>query len=102
MGTAPKKSRAAGKFARPARDVRVLESMESLIFEDDSGAYHWRGLSPAMSQASRSRRASRPTTTLSGPRGVSATGPPRRGSIVAAASSIRSTAPLVATDYATT
>jgi uncharacterized protein YegP (UPF0339 family) len=42
MGTAPKKSRAAGQLARPARDVRVPESMEFLIFEDNGGAYHWR------------------------------------------------------------
>jgi uncharacterized protein YegP (UPF0339 family) len=42
MGTAPKKSRAAGRLARPARDVRVPESMEFLIFEDNGGAYHWR------------------------------------------------------------
>jgi uncharacterized protein YegP (UPF0339 family) len=42
MGSAPKKSRAAGQFARPARDVRVPESMEFLIFEDNGGAYHWR------------------------------------------------------------
>jgi uncharacterized protein YegP (UPF0339 family) len=42
MGTAPKKSRAAGQLARPARDVRVPESMEFLIFEDNGGAYHRR------------------------------------------------------------
>jgi uncharacterized protein YegP (UPF0339 family) len=42
MGTAPKKSRAAGRLARHARDVRVPESMEFLIFEDNGGAYHWR------------------------------------------------------------
>lgn len=42
MGTAPKKSRAAGQLARPARDVPVPESMEFLIFEEDGGAYHWR------------------------------------------------------------
>ena len=42
MGTAPKKSRAAGQLAHPARDVRVPESMEFLIFEDNGGAYHWR------------------------------------------------------------
>lgn len=42
MGTAPKKSHAAGQLARPARDVRVPESMELLIFEDNGGAYHWR------------------------------------------------------------
>ena len=42
MGTAPKKSRAARQLARPARDVRVPESMEFLIFEDNGGAYRWR------------------------------------------------------------
>jgi uncharacterized protein YegP (UPF0339 family) len=42
MGTAPKKSRAGGRLARPERDVRVPESMEFLIFEDSGGAYHWR------------------------------------------------------------
>jgi hypothetical protein len=36
--TAPKKSGAAGQLARPACDVRVPESMESLIFEDNGGA----------------------------------------------------------------
>ena len=42
MGTAPPKSRAAGRLARPARDVHVSEPMEFLIFEDNGGAYHWR------------------------------------------------------------
>jgi len=42
MSAAPKKSRAAGQLARPAHDVRVPESMEFLIFEDNGGAYHWR------------------------------------------------------------
>jgi uncharacterized protein YegP (UPF0339 family) len=42
MSAAPKKSRAAGELARPASDVRVPESMELLIFEDNGGAYHWR------------------------------------------------------------
>ena len=42
MGTAPKKSRAAHQLASPARDVRVPESMEFLIFEDNGGAYRWR------------------------------------------------------------
>jgi uncharacterized protein YegP (UPF0339 family) len=42
MGTAPKKSRAARQLARSARDVRVRESMEFFIFEDNGGAYHWR------------------------------------------------------------
>lgn len=41
MGNAPKKSRAAGQLARPARDVRVPESMELPIFEDNGGAYQW-------------------------------------------------------------
>lgn len=41
MGTAPKKSRAARRLARPARDVRVPESMEFHIFEDNGGAYYW-------------------------------------------------------------
>ena len=39
MGTAPQKSSAAGQRAR---DVRVPESLEFLIFEDNGGAYHWR------------------------------------------------------------
>jgi uncharacterized protein YegP (UPF0339 family) len=42
MGTAPKKSRAAGQLARSARGGRVPEPMEFLIFEDNGGAYHWR------------------------------------------------------------
>ena len=42
MGTAPKKSRAARQLASPARDVRVPEPMEFVIFEDNGGAYHWR------------------------------------------------------------
>jgi uncharacterized protein YegP (UPF0339 family) len=42
MSAAPKESRAAGQLARPASDVRVPESMEFLIFEDNGGAYHWR------------------------------------------------------------
>ena len=42
MGTAPKKSRAARQLARPAREVRVPDSMEFLVFEDNGGAYHWR------------------------------------------------------------
>jgi uncharacterized protein YegP (UPF0339 family) len=42
MGTAPKKSCAAGELARPARDRRVPPSMEFVIFEDNGGAYHWR------------------------------------------------------------
>jgi len=42
MGTAPKKSRVAGKLARPAHGMRVSESMRFPIFEDNSYAYHWR------------------------------------------------------------
>jgi uncharacterized protein YegP (UPF0339 family) len=42
MATATKKSRAAGQLARRARNVRVPESIEFLIFEDNGGAYHWR------------------------------------------------------------
>ena len=42
MATARKKSRAAGQLASPAHSVRVPESMEFLIFEDNGGAYHWR------------------------------------------------------------
>jgi uncharacterized protein YegP (UPF0339 family) len=41
MATATKRSRAAGRLPRRAREVRVLESMEFLIFEDNSGDYHW-------------------------------------------------------------
>jgi uncharacterized protein YegP (UPF0339 family) len=41
MATAIKKSRAAGRPPRRAREVRVLESMEFLIFEDNGGHYHW-------------------------------------------------------------
>jgi uncharacterized protein YegP (UPF0339 family) len=42
MGTAPKKSRAAGRLAGHARDVHVPESMEFLVFADNGGTYHWR------------------------------------------------------------
>ena len=42
MATATKKSRAAGQLARRARNVRVPEPMEFLVFEDNGGAYHWR------------------------------------------------------------
>ena len=42
MGTAPTKSRPTRRLARPTHDVRVPESMEFLISEDDSGAYHSR------------------------------------------------------------
>ena len=41
MATAPKKSHAARQLARRARGVRVPESMEFVIFEDNGGAYHW-------------------------------------------------------------
>ena len=41
MATATKKSRAAGRLPRRAREVRVPESMEFLIFEDNGGDYHW-------------------------------------------------------------
>ncbi len=41
MATASKKSRASRQLAeRPAR-VRVGAAMEFLIFEDNSGSYHW-------------------------------------------------------------
>jgi uncharacterized protein YegP (UPF0339 family) len=41
MGTAPKKSRAA-QLARRAADANVPASTEFVIFEDNSGSYHWR------------------------------------------------------------
>jgi uncharacterized protein YegP (UPF0339 family) len=41
MATAIKKSRAAGRLPRRAREARVPESTEFLIFEDNGGAYHW-------------------------------------------------------------
>jgi hypothetical protein len=41
MATATKKSRAAKQLARRPANVRVPESMEFLIFEDNGGAYHW-------------------------------------------------------------
>ena len=41
MVTATKKSRAAGRRPRRAREVRVPESIEFLIFEDNGGDYHW-------------------------------------------------------------
>jgi uncharacterized protein YegP (UPF0339 family) len=41
MATAIKKSRAAGRLPRRVREVRVPESMEFLIFEDNGGDYHW-------------------------------------------------------------
>ena len=56
MGTAPKKSRAARQLASPARDVRVPESMEFLIFEDNGGAYHWRIVASDGAMLAQSRR----------------------------------------------
>jgi uncharacterized protein YegP (UPF0339 family) len=41
MATAIKKSRPAGRLARRTPEVRVQESMEFLIFEDNGGDYHW-------------------------------------------------------------
>jgi uncharacterized protein YegP (UPF0339 family) len=41
MATATKKSRANGRVPRRAPDVRVPESIEFLIFEDNGGHYHW-------------------------------------------------------------
>jgi uncharacterized protein YegP (UPF0339 family) len=41
MATAIKKSRAAGRTPRRAREVPLPESMEFLIFEDNSDEYHW-------------------------------------------------------------
>jgi uncharacterized protein YegP (UPF0339 family) len=41
MATATKKSRAAGRSTRRAREVRASLSMEFLIFEDNGGHYHW-------------------------------------------------------------
>jgi uncharacterized protein YegP (UPF0339 family) len=41
MATAPNKSRAAGRLARSARSVRVPESMEFVVLEDNGGAYRW-------------------------------------------------------------
>src|SRR5579871_3710070 len=41
MATATKKSRDNGRLPRRAPEVRVPESMEFLIFEDNGGAYHW-------------------------------------------------------------
>jgi hypothetical protein len=42
MGTAPTKSRATGRLARHAHEVRVPESMKVLISEDGSRAHHGR------------------------------------------------------------
>ena len=41
MATATKKSRTAGRLPRRAREVRVPESMEFLVVEDNGGDYHW-------------------------------------------------------------
>ena len=41
MATATKKPRRAGRLQRLATDVRVPQSMEFLIFEDNGGRYHW-------------------------------------------------------------
>ncbi len=41
MATAINKSRAGGRRPRRAREVRIPESMEILIFEDNGGDYHW-------------------------------------------------------------
>ena len=41
MATATKKSRAAGRLPRRPGEVRVPESLEFLIFEDNGGGYHW-------------------------------------------------------------
>jgi uncharacterized protein YegP (UPF0339 family) len=40
MATATKKSR-ANRGPRRAPEVRIPESMEFLVFEDNGGAYHW-------------------------------------------------------------
>ena len=41
MATGTKKSRAAKQLARRPAHVRSPEPMEFLIFEDNSGVYHW-------------------------------------------------------------
>ena len=41
MVTATRKSRAPGRRPHRARGVRVPESIEFLIFEDNGGDYHW-------------------------------------------------------------
>jgi uncharacterized protein YegP (UPF0339 family) len=41
MATATKKSRAAKQLARRPAHMRSPESMEFLIFEDNSGTFHW-------------------------------------------------------------
>ena len=42
MATATKKPRAVSQRARRARNVRVAQSMQFVIFEDNGGAFHWR------------------------------------------------------------
>jgi uncharacterized protein YegP (UPF0339 family) len=41
MATATTKSRGAKQVARRTREVRVTESMQFLIFEENGGDYHW-------------------------------------------------------------
>ena len=41
MATATNKSRVAGRLPRRAREERVSEPMEFLVFEDNGGEYHW-------------------------------------------------------------
>jgi len=41
MATATKKSRAAKQLAGRAREVRVPDSTQFVIFEDNGGDYHW-------------------------------------------------------------
>ena len=42
MATASKKSRASKQLARPPAQVHGPAPMEFLIFEDNSGSYHWK------------------------------------------------------------
>ena len=41
MATATQKSRTAGRRPPRARELRVPESIQFLIFEDNGGDYHW-------------------------------------------------------------
>lgn len=41
MATATKKSRVAGRLPGRAREVRVSDSVEFLVFEDNGGEYYW-------------------------------------------------------------
>jgi uncharacterized protein YegP (UPF0339 family) len=41
MATANKKSRATKQLARPVAHIHGPAAMEFLIFEDNSGSYHW-------------------------------------------------------------